>query len=249
MQCCLLRFVGLQSSFLRGHSNGSGHGRHHRRDHERRPTGSLLFLPGEHYLGQPALSLQRWVKHSEELKGWTAATKRFSFIQQFSSAKERTSAICSLVSRKYWAKFHKAIKYKPFQFYWLYLEHFPKYEKYWFYLAEDSLSKSPASFWSQSCLMLANLVIWCVFVNQLCTDWKYAIISRAMNAATNVWFFKLNCELAFHCVSSDTLPEDFDAYRAQQVQLVAWWQQTGPNRTLSNAQLDLRRKIITAIKV
>lgn len=65
----------------------------------------------------------------------------------------------------------------------------------------------------------------------------------------NVWFFKLNCELAFHCVSSDTLPEDFDAYRAQQVQLVAWWQQTGPKRTLSNAQLDLRKKIITAISL
>lgn len=188
MQCWLLRFVGLQSSFLRGHPNGSGHGRHHRRDHERRPTGSLLLLPGEHYLGQPALSLQRRVKHSEELKGWTAATKRFSFIQQCSSAKERTSAICFFVSRKYRAKFHKAIKHKPFQFQWLYLEHFPKYEKYCFYLAEDSLSKCPASFWSQSCLMLDNLVIWCVFVNQLCTDWKYAIIS--MNAATKCVTFQ-----------------------------------------------------------
>lgn len=44
--------------------------------------------------------------------------------------------------------------------------------------------RSPSAL--QSCLMLANLVIWCVFVTQLCTDWKYAIISRAMNAATDV---------------------------------------------------------------
>lgn len=48
-----------QSSVLRGPTAGGGHGRHHRRHDERRPARSLLFLAGEHHLGEPALPLQR----------------------------------------------------------------------------------------------------------------------------------------------------------------------------------------------
>lgn len=123
-------------------------------------------------------------------KSWKAGLQPQSVFHLFNNVPLPRKELVPFVSLSAgsWAKFHKAIKHKPFQFQWLYLEHFPKYEKYCFYLAEDSLSKCPASFWSQSCLMLDNLVIWCVFVNQLCTDWKYAIIS--MNAATKCVTFQ-----------------------------------------------------------
>lgn len=48
----------LQSSFLRGSSDGGRHRCHHRCHDERRSTGSFLLLSGKHHLGQPAVSLQ-----------------------------------------------------------------------------------------------------------------------------------------------------------------------------------------------
>ncbi|CAM9296544.1 unnamed protein product, partial [Lampetra planeri] len=49
----------IRVRFYEGPQMVGGHRRHHRRHHERRSAGSLLLLPGEHHLGQPALPLQR----------------------------------------------------------------------------------------------------------------------------------------------------------------------------------------------
>lgn len=49
--------------------------------------------------------------------------------------------------------------------------------------------------------------------------------------------------------TADTLPEDFDTYRAQQVQLVAWWQQMSSGNSGNTFQrtTGIRHRIISII--